>query len=64
MTLILVPSLLIIVVSFFFSFRSAGSVKKNVVLGVTLPKEAQDDPRVGELLLGTRKPICSCSRWP
>lgn len=50
MTLILVPVVVLIAVSFFISFRSAAAMKKTVVLGVSLPREAQHDPGVLELI--------------
>ena len=50
MTFFLVPALLIIAVSFFVNFQSSATFKKNVVLGITLPREAQDDGRVREIL--------------
>jgi len=50
MTLILAPTLLIVAVSFFVSYHSAATVKKGVILNVTIPQEALKDLRVREIV--------------
>ncbi|HBN96629.1 MAG TPA: hypothetical protein DDZ66_10040, partial [Firmicutes bacterium] len=50
MTFFLASTLLIIAVSFFVSFQSAATAKKNVILGVTIPKEVQGDLRVRDIV--------------
>ena len=50
MTFFLASTLLIIAVSFFVSFQSAATAKKNVILGVTIPREVQGDLRVRDIV--------------
>lgn len=52
MVLILVPAILVLVFSFYISFRSAASPRRGVLLHVTLPREGAADPRVRELVKG------------
>ncbi len=52
MVLILVPAILVLVFSFYISFRSAASLRRGVLLNVTLPREGAADPRVRELVRG------------
>lgn len=48
--LIWMPALLVVVFSIYFTFKTAASFRKDVVLNVTLPKGVQTDRRVEELI--------------
>lgn len=50
MTFILAPTLAIVALSFFISFRSAASFRNDVALNTTLPRAVQGDPRVLALI--------------
>lgn len=55
MTPVLVLVVLLVAVSFFLSFRSAVSRKKNSLLGVGIPPEAWNDVRIQELIRGYKR---------
>lgn len=55
MSIILIPTMLVVALSFFVSFHSAASLHKDVVLNVALPQEARQDTRVQALVRGYKK---------